>query len=162
MIGPRTPFAQDSTTFDYSYDSGEDWEEEEEGGEDIVSASGSDNENASEADSDIDSWLDDDDPGLETDLASAIRAAQSPPPMPPTTSKGKPDSGKRKGGANTEDEPQAKKTGKKRKVVPLVPFNKGPCWEKEVGKAVYRPFDEYHVHLLNGKEINSPWWWILG
>ena len=27
-VGPRTPFAKDAVTFDYSYDSGEDWEEE--------------------------------------------------------------------------------------------------------------------------------------
>lgn len=41
MIGPRTPFARDTALFDYSYDSGEDWEEEDDDAEDLESLSGS-------------------------------------------------------------------------------------------------------------------------
>lgn len=40
VVGPRTPFAKDTLLFDYTYDSGEEWEEPEEGGEDLESLSG--------------------------------------------------------------------------------------------------------------------------
>ena len=40
VVGPRTPFAKDTLLFDYAYDSGEEWEEPEEGGEDLESLSG--------------------------------------------------------------------------------------------------------------------------
>lgn len=40
VVGPRTPFAKDTLLFDYSYDSGEEWEEPEEGAEDLESLAG--------------------------------------------------------------------------------------------------------------------------
>ena len=33
VVGPRTPLARDPVSFDYSYDSGEEWEDEGEGDE---------------------------------------------------------------------------------------------------------------------------------
>ena len=138
IIGPRRPFAKDTLVFDYSYDSGEEWEEEPVG-EDVVEDGDDDDGEAEEPDSDLDSWLVDDDEE-PADLA-ALRDS-SPPPLdllaPPQI--------KRK----TED--GERKIGKKRKVVvPLVPFTKGPMFETTIGKCEYEPFKPYTIQFFNGE-----------
>jgi chromatin assembly factor 1 subunit A len=43
------------------------------------------------------------------------------------------------------------KDGKRRKVEKLAPFQKGPCWEEELGQPSYEAFNVYRIQLLNGK-----------
>ncbi len=111
-IGPRTPFHRDTLEFDYAYDSGEEWEEEPPGEADDVVDDEEDEGEAEDPDSDMDDWLvddDDEEPGtpLEDREVSFL-------PDVPRVSKRKPEA--------TENKPP-----KKRKmVVPLVPYAKGP------------------------------------
>ena len=139
VIGPRRPFAKDTLVFDYGYDSGEEWEEEPVG-EDVADDAEDEEADADDADSDADSWLVDDDEEI-ADLASLARGS-SPPPMfdlsTISASKRKADDGDHK-------------IGKKRKVVvPLVPFAKGPILESTVGEIEYEPFRPYTIQLFNG------------
>jgi chromatin assembly factor 1 subunit A len=136
-VGARTPFAKDLIAVDYSYDSGEEWEDEGTADADDVVGDDDDEPMDEEADSDLDSWLVDDD-----DISVSVGDLDSMPPELPETSFSPP---KRK--VQTED----KKNGKKRKVViPLVPFAKGPCLESAIGRCDYEPFKAYRIQLLNG------------
>ncbi|PPQ68491.1 hypothetical protein CVT26_003430 [Gymnopilus dilepis] len=139
IIGSRTPFAKDTLIFDYGYDSGEEWEEEP-AGEDVAEdgeEEEADDETA--ADSDLESWLVDDDEE-PADLSTLSRNS-SPPPLwdlPPVQPP------KRKA-----EDPE-RKMGKKRKVVvPLVPFAKGPIYESVIGQCDYEPFRPYAIELFN-------------
>ena len=140
-VGPRTPFARDAATFDYTYDSGEEWEEEEEGGDDVMSNDGEDVAETSDIDSDLDDWLVGDDEDLDPGTPLSERAGSPfsliPPPLLDQT-KRKP--------VKTED----RREPKKRKVMPLVPFNKGPCLENTIGLCDYEPFNHYRIQLFNG------------
>ncbi|KAF9476322.1 hypothetical protein BDN70DRAFT_882568 [Pholiota conissans] len=136
IIGPRTPFAKDTLVFDYAYDSGEEWEEEP-AGEDVVDNGDEEDGDADEQDSDLDSWLVDDDEEPDLELLSR----SSPPPLFDLSNTPVP---KRKA-----EDPE-KKIGKKRKVVvPLVPFAKGPIFETTIGHCEYEPFRPYSIQLLN-------------
>ncbi|GLB35372.1 putative chromatin assembly factor 1 subunit A [Lyophyllum shimeji] len=135
IIGPRTPFAKDVLVFDYGYDSGEEWEAEPAGDADDVVDDGEDEEDGDDQDSDLDSWLvdDDEEPGISLEDMEQI------PDLPILSTKRKAD--------DTEKE---KKLGKKRKVVvPLVPFAKGPCWETSIGYCESSMFDPYRIQLFN-------------
>ncbi|KAF8968365.1 hypothetical protein BDZ97DRAFT_431832 [Flammula alnicola] len=141
IIGPRTPLAKDVLVFDYGYDSGEEWEEEPVG-EDVVDDGEDEDADADEPDSDLDSWLVDDD----EEPALAMLDRSSPPPLfdfpnaPPPKRKAE----------DTE-----RKIGKKRKVVvPLVPFAKGPVWESIIGQCHYEPFKPYAIQLLNDTPLS--------
>ena len=103
-----------------------------------------------EVDSDLDSWLVDDDQDVEPGTPSEERGG-SPDffdmdislPLPPP---------KRK------QEPEPAKVTKKRKVVvPLVAYTKGPCWEPVIGQCDYEPFNAYRIHLFNGESIDPTW-----
>lgn len=132
--------------FDYGYDSGEEWEDEGGGEADDVVEDGDDDDDADadDADSDLDTWLVDDDdvqevgtPLEERDASPLLADIPLPVPAP-----------KRK----SEDTDQ--KLGKKRKVVvPLIPFAKGPCWESRIGRCEYDLFKPYRIQLFNGKQI---------
>lgn len=141
IIGPRSPFAKDVLIFDYSYDSGEEWEEEVAGdADDVVEDAEDEDVDAEDADSDLDSWLVDDDEEPEITLDDR----DSSPPLVPVF----PQPAKRKA------EEGEKKLGKKRKVVvPLVPFSRGPCWESSIGHCEYDLFHPYRVQLFNGAPI---------
>ena len=144
VVGPRTPFAKDAVAFDYSYDSGEEWEEEG-AGDDLMSADGSGDEVDSDADSELDDWLVDDDDEIAdpgTPLSERLASPNITGPPPP----------KRKV-APTATDAAAEKKLKKRKVVPLVAFTKGPCWENTIGHCEYEPFGSYRIHLLNGTYV---------
>jgi chromatin assembly factor 1 subunit A len=140
IIGPRNPFAKDSAVLDYSYDSGEDWEEEEEG-EGVLSGSDSDGD-ASDNDS-LDGWLvdDDDDIGGEPinledmDIVGYEFLER-----------------KRKTSPNLE---QSGGKEKKRKFVqPLVPFVKGPRWESASSQCDWNGFIPYRIQFFNdGKPL---------
>ncbi|TDL27563.1 hypothetical protein BD410DRAFT_740732 [Rickenella mellea] len=134
-VKSRKPLARDPVALDYSYDSGAEWEEEEEGGDDLMSLDGSaDEEDGSE--SELDDWLVDDaaveDPG--TPLSERAGSPDFPPLPAP---KRKLPSG------------ECKDTKKRKVVVPLVPFTKGPCWEVALGKPAYDPFKPYCIRLFN-------------
>jgi chromatin assembly factor 1 subunit A len=155
FIGPRTPFAKDSVALDYSYDSGEEWDGEEEvAGDDVHDGDNDDDDaDSDERDSDLDSWLVDDDdeevaegangevdsPLSEGMARSPSPFAVSPLPLPPK---------KRK--AEKTQGPSGEKEKKRKTVVPLVPFNKGPCWEREIGLCEYEPFEQYRIEMFNG------------
>lgn len=140
-VGPRTPFAKDAVVFDYSYDSGEEWEEEEEGGEDVVSQDGSEDE-AAEVESDLDDWLVDEEEEVDPGTPLSDRGASPNFSLPPLPS---PEKSKKRRTAGVE-----KKEPKKRKVVPLVPFIKGPCLEDQIGHCDYEPFRQYRIQIFNG------------
>jgi chromatin assembly factor 1 subunit A len=126
--------------FDYTYDSGDDWEEEE-GGEDVDDFGEVKPEEEEEIDSDqeeedeFDDWLDDTEDGyapipIEDDNDPLAHAGPS----------------------SRQERLQVnpvKKSEKPRKVVKIVPSWKGPIWEAEVGKN--DEFAEYRIQLLNGK-----------
>ncbi|THG98582.1 hypothetical protein EW026_g3635 [Hermanssonia centrifuga] len=138
-VGPRTPFARDVVSLDYTYDSGEEWEEESGEADDVVEDAEDEEVAAEEVDSDLDSWLVDDDEGVEPGTPIEDRAGSPFEfPVPP------PEQPKRK---SNEGDP---KMNKKRKVVvPLVPFIKGTCWESTIGQCDYEPFNAYRIQLLN-------------
>ncbi|KAJ7738508.1 chromatin assembly factor 1 subunit A-domain-containing protein [Mycena maculata] len=133
IIGPRTPFARDVAVFDYGYDSGEEWEEEPVGDADDLIDDGEDEDGELDgADSDVDSWLVEDDdepasPGGERGLSPTLHAAT-----------------KRK--AEAED---TKLVKKRKVVVQLVPFHKGPVWEQNIGQCTEVMFNPYRIQLFN-------------
>ncbi|KAF7363296.1 hypothetical protein MSAN_00984800 [Mycena sanguinolenta] len=134
IIGPRTPFARDATVFDYAYDSGEEWEEEP-AGDDIIDDGEDEDGESDDADSDMDSWLVDDD---------------GEPPSPALSRGGSPVFPTLPAPAKRKSESEDQKLVKKRKVVvPLVPFVKGPSWEQVVGQCEYNMFNPYRIQLFN-------------
>ncbi|KAG6844724.1 hypothetical protein H0H87_004344 [Tephrocybe sp. NHM501043] len=141
IIGPRTPFAKDVLVFDYGYDSGEEWEEEPAGDADDVVDDGEDEDDGDDQDSDADSWLVDDDEDLDIpmDIERDPLDIQELPVLP---SKRKAEEGE-------------KKIGKKRKVViPLVPYAKGPCWESSIGQCEYSIFEPYKIQIFNDAPLS--------
>ncbi|KAG2157432.1 hypothetical protein DEU56DRAFT_764608 [Suillus clintonianus] len=136
IIGPRSPFARDLLARDYGYDSGEEWEDEGTADADNVDDDDDDEGEGEEGDSDLESWLVDDDEIEEVvpddrDLSPSLLDIPLPPP-------------KRKA------EPLDKQPEKKRKVViPLVPYTKGPLWESVIGQCEYDPFKPYRIQLFN-------------
>ena len=89
----------------------------------------------------MDSWLVDDDavedPGTPISERAVSPALFVKPPTP-----------KRKlAGSST-----ATKEIKKRKVIPLVPFTKGPIWEEELGCCDYELFRPYQIRTFNGQD----------
>ena len=145
-VGPRTPFARDVVSLDYGVDSGEEWADEEEDGEVVDGDEEEDAAATEEPDSDLDSWLVDDedveDPG--TPIEERVGSPDFFMPPPPKRKAAKE--------ADGDEASQAKKDAKRRKVVvPLVPFVKGPYWESTIGECSYEPFNAYRIHFLNGE-----------
>lgn len=147
VVGPRTPFAKDVVALDYSYDSSDEWEgeEEAEGAEDLMAADGDSGDESGEdemSDSELD-WIVGDD--------EVIEEGNSPQPeaVPADTTDVDVDATPKKRKAK---EKGAAAGSKKRKVVvgPLVPFTKGPCWEPTIGECEYEPFFDMRIRLLNG------------
>ncbi|KAG6888480.1 hypothetical protein C0995_007906 [Termitomyces sp. Mi166 len=140
IIGPRTPFAKDVLVFDYGYDSGEEWEAEPAGDADDVNDDVEDEDDDDDADSDADSWLVDDDEDVGISLEDMDQSDL--PDLPVLLSKRKAEEG-------------GKKTDKKRKVViPLVPYAKGPCWENLIGQCEYGIFDPYRIQMFNDTPLS--------
>jgi chromatin assembly factor 1 subunit A len=147
FIKPRRPFARDHIAIDYSYDSGAEWGEEDEGGGDDVLGDSDDERDDEEESDDLDGWLvDGDDDEAVTPIEEREGLDAFPFPPLPEGSKSK-----RKVGKEKETNTEAK--AKKRKVVPLVPFVKGPCWETGVGDCEYDPFNNYRIQLFNGQPL---------
>jgi chromatin assembly factor 1 subunit A len=140
VIRPRNPFARDILVCDYNYDSDEEWEGEEEGEGEIVGeedgARGEEADSEEEEDDELDDWLVDDD---EEEALDSVSDANGPDPfLIPEPSK------KRKAEGHRKDV-------KKRKVVPLVAFAKGPVLESSINHCSYAPFKAYQLQLFNGQ-----------
>lgn len=142
-VGPRAPFARDVVSLDYAYDSGEEWEEESGEADDVVEDA-EEEDAGEEEDSDLDSWLVDDDE-VEDPGTPIENRAGSPDvvlmgmPVPVTAAP------KRK-----VEEEKTKRSKKRKVVVPLVPFTKGPCWEAKLGECSYEPFNPYRIQFFDG------------
>ncbi|GJJ12192.1 hypothetical protein Clacol_006433 [Clathrus columnatus] len=129
-IGPRAPFALDPQTFDYEHDSDAEWEADEPG-EDVDSEGDSVDEDTSSTASDLDDWLVDSDDIIE-EKATTITPK------------------KRK----TSEVGEGRSDNKKRKVIPLVPFQKGPIWEKHLGDCEYDLFDRMRIQMFNDAPVS--------
>jgi len=132
---PRRPFARDVVVIDYSYDSSEEWEEENPGdADDVADDNDDDDEGDPGEDSDADSWLvdDDDDDGVE--VVVPVDNVDVPL-LPKRRSEGTSSTGS---------------SYKKQRVVPLVPFVKGPVWEPSITKTVEEVFTPFRVRFFNG------------
>ncbi|ODN76691.1 hypothetical protein L202_05326 [Cryptococcus amylolentus CBS 6039] len=138
LVGPRTPFAQDPV-FDYSIDSGDEWEEDE-GGEDVDDFGGG-GEKAEEEDDDedeeegeFDDWLDD------------SEQVESEPPPPEVIDVDDP-----MGSVSKLPAPAkvAKKKEPVKRIVKLVPTWKGPLWETKIGEKGTEGLESYRIQLLN-------------
>lgn len=143
-VGPRTPFAQDPM-FDYTYDSGDDWEEDE-GGEDVDDfgeAKPDEEEDVDdeeeEEDDEFADWLDDEEEGDDAGYAP-IPVDDDHDPLLHAA----PTSRQERLPVNP-----IKKADKPRKIVKVTPWFRGPIWENEIGKQT--EFAEYRLQLLNGK-----------
>ncbi|KAH9053883.1 chromatin assembly factor 1 subunit A-domain-containing protein [Lactarius vividus] len=151
LIKPRRPFARDDIVIDYSYDSGAEWGEEEEGGGDDIMGDSDDERDDEEESDDLEGWLVDGDDGeaaTPVEERDELDAFPFPPPLP--------ESGKHKRKVEKEKETDTEcKTKKRKAVVPLVPFIKGPCWETEIGDCEYDPFKHYRIQLFNGEYFFS-------
>jgi hypothetical protein len=159
VIGPRSPFARDMLARDYGYDSGEEWEDEGPGDADNVDDDEDEDGEGEEADSDADSWLVDDDEVEESvpddrDLSPSLLDIPLPPhrrkAISPLLLDISHSASKRKA-ETTNKQPE-----KKRKVVvPLVAYSKGPLWESVIGHCEYDPFKPYRIQLFNGTSFTS-------
>lgn len=132
VVGPRTPFGQDPI-FDYSYDSGDEWQDDE-GGDDVDDFGEGDPEEVMSEDGEegeFDDWLDDTDDLL---------FQQDPDVTMLSPSKGSP----------------RKCTGEKKKprqlvpkrVTKLTPYWRGPVWEQKIAEPT-DGLEEYRIQLLN-------------
>ncbi len=144
IIGPRRPFAKDVVEFDYGYDSGAEWEQEPTGDADDVLQDDDEDGDSDEEDSDIDDWLVGDDEKPEM-LYEDIRDL-SPPMLPDLPVLRLPAPPPKRKAADPETKQKRRKV-----VVPLVPFSKGPCWETRIGECEYEPLNQYRIQLFNGK-----------
>nr|XP_018264705.1 uncharacterized protein I303_02882 [Kwoniella dejecticola CBS 10117]OBR86863.1 hypothetical protein I303_02882 [Kwoniella dejecticola CBS 10117] len=135
VVGPRTPFAQDPI-FDYSYDSSDDWVDDE-GGEDVddfgegEAKEDEDDEEGSESEGEFDDWLDDAEDveftPVDGDTGSLNGPEQARLPM--------------KVVKKSRDIPK--------KVVKLIPTWKGPVWESRIGEEGSEGLEGYRIQLLN-------------
>lgn len=138
MVGPRTPFAQDPI-FDYSYDSADDWQEDE-GGDDVdepEAVEEVETEESEEEEGEFDDWLDDseeaevDFKGGDDSIPAIPRLDQARLPMK-----------------------VVKKAKEKevKKVVKVTPWHRGPVWEKRIGEEI-TDMGELRLQLLNGEHF---------
>ncbi|KAI0361890.1 hypothetical protein OH77DRAFT_1499732 [Trametes cingulata] len=143
-VGPRTPFARDVVAVDYGYDSGAEWAEEDSGeADDVVEGDGEEEDGEDgEEDSDLDSWLVDDDEVEDPGTPIEERMGSPGFDFPPLPG---PNAGKRK----KEEKERHGASKKRRVIVPLVPFAKGPEWEPVIGRCKYEPFNAYRIQLFN-------------
>jgi hypothetical protein len=141
VVGPRTPFERDPL-FDYSYDSGDDWDDDE-GGEEVEGV-----EQDAEADEDMsddnqedefDDWLDnEEDPLFKPDANGDV-------PMLDLTTTPPPNASPLRGA--TKD----KKRIPVKRIHKLNQDCQGPFWETEIGKHPSEEWNPYRIQLLNGE-----------
>lgn len=137
VVGPRTPFAQDPL-FDYSYDSGDDWQEDE-GGEDVDEPAEADPEGdevaSDEDEGEFDDWLDDSEDVMftERDADGDVPMIAIPPP----------------GASPNKLVAKPSKNVPVKRITKLNPTWRGPVWEAQIGEAI-DGMDTYRIQLLNG------------
>ncbi|WWC87861.1 uncharacterized protein L201_002758 [Kwoniella dendrophila CBS 6074] len=135
VVGPRNPFAQDPL-FDYSYDSSDDWVDDE-GGEDVDDfgenqvKEDEEDEEEDEDDGEFDDWLDD---AEDVEFTPADGDAD---PLAPLEQARLPMKVVKK----SRDVPK--------KVVKLTPTWKGPIWEQNIGEEGVEGLEGYRIQLLN-------------
>jgi chromatin assembly factor 1 subunit A len=151
LIKPRRPFARDHIAIDYSYDSGAEWGEEDEGGGDDVLGDSDDERDNEEESDDLDGWLVDGDDEEAVTPIEEREGLDDAFPFPPLAEGSK---SKRKVVKEKETDTEAR-VKKRKVVVPLVPFVKGPCWETVIGDCEYDPFNHYRIQLFNGQSFLS-------
>jgi hypothetical protein len=132
VVGPRTPFAQDPI-FDYSYDSADEWVEDE-GGEGVDdpddAADEEDEEEEGTEAGEFDDWLDDsEDAQFAPDAMDMDEPEQTKLPLK-----------------------VVKKMKPRKKIVKLTPTWDGPLWEDTIGRGT-GGFEEYRIQLLNGEQV---------
>ncbi|WWC96983.1 hypothetical protein V866_003860 [Kwoniella sp. B9012] len=138
VVGPRTPFAQDPI-FDYSYDSSDDWVDDE-GGEDVddfgdgevkEDEEDEEDEEDDEDEGEFDDWLDDAEDVEFTPVDGDVDPLGGPEQarLPMKVVK------------KSRDVPK--------KVVKLTPSWKGPVWEKTIGDEGVDGLEGYRIQLLN-------------
>ncbi|KAF9264861.1 hypothetical protein L218DRAFT_209809 [Marasmius fiardii PR-910] len=133
FVGSRTPFAKDVLGIDYGYDSGEDWDEGDcVGGADDVVDDDDDEQGSEDDDSEMDDWLVDDD-----------EVEEAGPPLSDFDLPDIPLPSKRKA------EEDNKATKKRKVVVPLVPYTKGPIWEAVIGECNDNVLSPYQIRFFN-------------
>lgn len=138
-IRPRRPFARDVVAIDYSYDSSEEWEEDSPGdADDVADDDDDDDELDAGEDSDIDSWLVDDNDDGDGDEGD-VEAVSPVDEVDPAPHSKRPLEGA--GGAGTPY--------KKRRVVRLVPFVKGPIWDPAIVRTP-EMFAPFRLRFFNG------------
>ena len=143
VVGPRTPLAQDPI-FDYTYDSGDDWQDDG-GGDDVDDfdeAAGQEESDEEESDGEFDDWLDDaeDEHYVPMDIVAEDMPVQTDV-VPPSI----------------ERTPLGLKAIRKPREVPkrsvkISPYWRGPIWESEVGERI-EGFGDYRLQLLNGEHF---------
>ena len=139
MISPRRPFIHDVVAIDYSYDSSDEWEDSPGDADDVADDEDEDEDDELDAgeDSDTDSWLVDDSENVNDDDMEAVAPMDEVDPAPHPK--------RRLEGASS--------TGasyKRRKVVRLVPFVRGPIWDPAITKTV-ESLTPFRVRFFNGK-----------
>jgi hypothetical protein len=144
VVGPRTPFQCDPL-FDYSYDSGDDWMDEE-GGDDVndqdPEAEGDEDNSGSEEEDEFDDWLDDTEdalfgPDADGDVPMVGGRATDLPNAPSVP--------------NAPDDLVAKRKIPVKRIAKLVQDCLGPFWENEIGKHPKDDWNLYRIKLLNGE-----------
>ncbi|ORX36523.1 hypothetical protein BD324DRAFT_629227 [Kockovaella imperatae] len=142
-VGARTPFAQDPA-LDYSYDSGDEWQDDD-GGEDVDdfgegrAGSGDDEDDeGGEEEDEFDDWLDDsEEVGFARPGDRSISGSPEPLEIGPS------------GAEQTKLPRQVVKSRQvPKKVVKLTPSWRGPMWESEIGSG-FSGMTEYRLQLLN-------------
>lgn len=136
VVGPRTPFGQDPI-FDYSYDSGDEWQDDE-GGDDVDDFGEGEPEEAVSDDGDdgeFDDWLDDaDDLLFKDDGDVPMPSPSKPSPLNPIK--------------QTEKEKKKPRHLVPKRVTKLTPYWRGPVWEQKIAEPT-DGFEEYRIQLLN-------------
>jgi chromatin assembly factor 1 subunit A len=142
IVGPRSPFAKEDE-IDYSYDSGEEWYEEEEGEEmeDLETLDGDEEDEEDEEDNG--DWIvDDDEEELEPDEdGGLVLSLDEIGSGLASVSKGKRKADGLQGFG---------RFGKRRKVIPLKPDCKGPFWETTLGHPHIASWSQFSIRVLNG------------
>ncbi|WVR03828.1 hypothetical protein IAU60_000824 [Kwoniella sp. DSM 27419] len=135
VVGPRTPFAQDPI-FDYSYDSADDWQDDE-GGEDVddfgegEAKEDEEDDEDGETEGEFDDWLDD---GDDAEFA------------PPD---GEPEAFATADQSRLHMKVVKKSRDMPKRVVKLTPTWKGPVWEGRIGEDGSDGLEGYRIQLLN-------------
>lgn len=166
MVGPRTPFARDTAILNYEHDSEAEWEEEvdDPDAEDVASDGERSGDEKEEVESDVDSWLAEDDEieyqeGYDADGDMVMQAAENGGRLPgedddivvveseKTKKKKERDAKKRKADRDRK---------KKREI--MLPVAKGMFWQADVEEVVEPAIKPMRIQLLNGKSraVSAP------